>query len=414
VRRAVVTGAGIVSSLGNSLSEVEKALRAGEPRIAAVPLWKELGLRCQVAGVVGGVEELADRLELPRRNRLAMSNVALYASVAARAAVDDAGLAPADLASRRTGVVVGCGTGSAATIHRGGVDVHAGRARRVDPYAVLKTMASAPSAAIVHLLGVGGRSYSMSSACATSAHAIGHAAELVRAGLLDVAIAGGAEEIDELVAAGFSALRAALASRFNDRPAEASRPFAADRDGFVPASGAGVMVLEAEESARRRGARIRAELAGFGATSEGFDLVLPQPEGEAAAAAMMQALADAGEPPDAVDYVNAHGTATVAGDLAEAAALRRVFGARLPPISSTKSLGGHALGATGAIELVHCLLMIEGGFLAPSANSRPRDPLLADLPVVESARAADVRLALSNSFGFGGTNAALALRRIEV
>jgi 3-oxoacyl-[acyl-carrier-protein] synthase-1 len=410
-RRAVITGAGIVSSLGNSLAEVEASLRAGVPRIEPVPLWRELGLRCHVAGLVHGVDELAEKLELPRRHQLAMSKAALFAALAARQAVDDAGLAPATLASRRTGAIVGSGVGSATTIHRGAVDVYAGKARRIDPYAVLKSMSSATSAAIVHLLGIGGRSYSLASACATSAHTIGHAAELVRAGVLDVAIAGGAEEIDELVAAAFSALRSALASRFNDRPAEASRPFAADRDGFVPASGGAIVIVESEEHARARGARIRAELAGFGTTSEGFDLVLPEPGGEAAAAAMAQALDDAGATSDAVGYVNAHATATVAGDLAEAAALRRVFGGRLPPISSTKSLGGHALGATGAIELVHCLLMLEGGFLAPSANSTPRDPELADLPVIEETRAARPELLLSNSFGFGGANAVLALRR---
>jgi 3-oxoacyl-[acyl-carrier-protein] synthase I len=412
VRRAVVTGAGIVSSLGNSLAEVEAALRAGEPRIEKVPRWGELGLRCQVAGRVAGAEELADRYELPRRKLLAMSTAALYAALAARQAVDDAGLGEELLASRRTGAIVGSGIGSAASIYQGGADLHGGRLRRLDPYGVVKSMSSAPSAALVHLFGIGGRSYGITSACATSAHGIGHAAELVRAGVLDVVVAGGAEESDELVAAGFAALRTALATRWNERPREASRPFAEDRDGFVPASGAAIVIVEAEEHARARGARIRAELAGFGASSEGFDLVLPEPTGDAAAAAIAQALEDAGEPPAAVDYVNAHATATVAGDLAEAAALRRVFGETLPPISSTKSLGGHALGATGAIELVHCLLMLEGGFLAPSANSRPRDPRLADLPVVEETRTASPRLLLSNSFGFGGTNAVLALRRV--
>ncbi len=413
MHRAVITGAGIVSSLGNSLSEVAAVLAAGEPRIEAVREWAELGLRCQVAGVVHGVDELTESAGIGTRDLPAMSRAALYCTLAAGQAIADAGLSGSELASARTGCIVGTGIGSTTAVYRGGVEVHAGRARRVDPYSVIKSMSSSAAAAIVHRFRIGGRSYSLASACATSAHAIGHAAELVRAGLLDVVVAGGGEEIDELVAAAFAALRTALSTRFNDRPALASRPFAADRDGLVPASGAGVVVVESLERARARGARVRAEIAGFGANSEGFDLVLPEPSGVRAAECMALALADAGADPGDVDYVNAHATGTLAGDLAEAAALRRVFGTELPPISSTKSLGGHALGAAGAQEAIHCLLMLEQGFLAPSANSEPRDPLLADLPVVTATRPERLGLVLSNSFGFGGTHAVLALRRAD-
>jgi 3-oxoacyl-[acyl-carrier-protein] synthase-1 len=271
-------------------------------------------------------------------------------------------------------------------------------------------MSNAAAAAIVRRFGVGGRSYSLASACASSSHAIGHAAELVRAGLADVVIAGGTEEIDDLIAAGFSALRSALSSRSNERPEAASRPFAEDRDGFVLASGAGVLVVESASHAEARGARIRAEIAGFGANSDDFDLVLPEPSGARAAQCMELALADAGARPEEVDAVNVHATATPAGDLAEAEALRRVF-ARLPPVASSKSLGGHALGASGVHEAIHCILQLEGGFLAPSINSEPRDPALRDLPVVTEARPATPRLMLSNSFGFGGTHAVLAIRR---
>jgi 3-oxoacyl-[acyl-carrier-protein] synthase-1 len=392
---------------------VAASLRAGRSGITRVARWAELGLRCHVAGVVEGLDALADRAAVPRLNRAAMSTAALSCAVAARAAVADAGLEPAALASPRAACVVGSGIGSADAIVRGSVELRAGRARRIDPYSVVKAMSSATSAALVHLFGIGGRSYTLASACATSAHAIGHAAELVRAGGAELVLAGGGEEIDELVAASFSALRSALSSRWNDAPESASRPFAADRDGFVPASGAGIVVVESLDHARARGARVRAEIAGFGATSEGFDLVLPEPTGERAAACMSAALADAGAAPAEVDYVNAHATATGAGDLAEARALRLVFGERLPPVSSTKSMGGHALGAAGALEAIHCLLMLEHGFLAPSINSEPRDPELADLPVVTAAVAATPRLVLSNSFGFGGTNAALALRRLD-
>ena len=342
-----------------------------------------------------------------------MSNASLYCALAAHQAIAAAELDARALASPRCGCIVGTGIGSTTAVYRGGVEVHAGRARKVDPYAVVKSMSSAASAALVHLFGIGGRSYSLASACSTSAHAIGHAAELVRSGVLDLALAGGGEDIDELVVAAFAALRGALSHRFNDRPELASRPFAADRDGFVPASGAAVVVVESLDHARARGARFGAEIAGFAANSDGFDLVLPEPSGERAAACMTMALADAGASPLEVDYINAHATGTGAGDLAEAAAVRRVFGDRLPPLSSTKSLGGHALGAAGAQETIHCLLMLAGEFLAPSANSEPRDPALADLPIVTETRPAQPGLALSNSFGFGGTHAVLALRRLD-
>ena len=410
MNRAVITGAGIVSSLGNSLADVEGALRGARSGIARVPGWADLGLRCQVAGVVQGAEELAAAAGISRRERLALSPGVLYCALAAGQAIADAGLTAAELAAPSTGCIVGTGIGSTGAVYLGGVEVHAGRARRVDPYSVVKSMSSSASAALVHRFGIGGRSYSISSACATSAHAIGHATELVRAGLLDIVVAGGGEEIDELVAAAFGAMRTALATRFNDRPALACRPFAADRDGLVLASGAGVVIIENRDRALARGARVRAEVAGFGANSDGFDLVLPEPSGARAAACMRLALADAGATPADVDYVNAHATGTPAGDRAEAAALRLLFGDRLAAISSTKSLGGHALGAAGAQEAIHCLLMLEGGFLAPSANSEPRDPELADLPVVTRARPARLGLVLSNSFGFGGTHAVLALR----
>ncbi len=409
-QRAVVTGLGILSCLGNDAPAVERSLRLGRSGIERIPAWEDLGLRSTVGGPVRDVEALAERAGLGSRELLTLSRAALYSLLAAHDALLDADLPAATLRSHRTAVIVGSGVGDTTTIHRAASEARAGRARRIDAYSIVKSMSNAPAAAIVRRFGVGGRSYSLASACASSSHAIGHAAELVRAGLADVVIAGGTEEIDDLVAAGFSALRSALASRANDRPEEASRPFAQDRDGFVLASGAGVVIVESASHAEARGARIRAEIAGFAANSDDFDLVLPEPSGARAAQCMELALADAAARPEEVDAINAHATATPAGDLAEAEALRRVF-ASLPPVASSKSLGGHALGASGVHEAIHCILQLEGGFLAPSINSQPRDPALLDLPVVTEAREATPRLMLSNSFGFGGTHAVLAIRR---
>jgi 3-oxoacyl-[acyl-carrier-protein] synthase-1 len=409
-QRAVVTGIGVLSCLGNSVAEVDSSLRLGRSGIERIAAWEALGLRSTIGGPVRDVEALTESASLAPRELLTLSRAALYALLATHQALADADLAAPALRSHRTAVIVGSGVGDTTTIHRAASEARAGRARRIDAYSIVKSMSNAPAAAIVRRFGVGGRSYSLASACASSSHAIGHAAELVRAGLADVVIAGGTEEIDDLIAAGFSALRSALSSRSNERPEAASRPFAEDRDGFVLASGAGVLVVESASHAEARGARIRAEIAGFGANSDDFDLVLPEPSGARAAQCMELALADAGARPEEVDAINVHATATPAGDLAEAAALRRVF-ARLPPVASSKSLGGHALGASGVHEAIHCILQLEGGFLAPSINSEPRDPALRDLPVVTEARRATPRLMLSNSFGFGGTHAVLAIRR---
>lgn len=410
-RRVAVTGIGLVSCLGHERTRVTDALRRGASGIRSLPSWREHGLKSWIAGDLEGLDEKLADARLPKKLLPGMSAAARYCALAALDAVADAGLDPEVMAEPATGCLVGSGIGDAASVHHAAELFDSGRLRRIDPYTVLRAMSSSASAALVALFGLRGRSYSLSSACATSAHNIGHAYELIAHGMVDRALAGGGEEVDELTAAAFQALRMALSTRYNDTPERASRPYDAGRDGFVVSGGAGILMLEELEGALRRGARIHAELAGHGASSDGFDLVLPQPEGAQAAVCMKEALDSAGIEHDAVDYVNTHGTATIHGDLAEVEALRRVFGDQLPPFSSTKSMTGHALGAAGALEAIFSIAMIEEGFLAPSINIEQLDPAFHGLPIVTSPRPADLDTVISNNFGFGGTNCSLVLRR---
>lgn len=407
-RRVAVTGAGAFSCLGAGLAATREALRAGRSGIVRLERWAELGLRSTVAGLAPEVPAAA--LPDPRQ-RPAMGRVARLAVAAAREAVEDAGLAAAELGDAATGCYVGSGGVSMPTIWEGALRLYSGRARRVTPWSVLRSMGSTCSAHVAHQLGIRGPSWSPSAACATGAIAIGQAVEEIRRGRLTRVIAGAAEEVSEILGAAFDALRTALSRRFADRPEEASRPFDRDRDGFVLAEGAGILVLEDLAAARRRGARVRAEVLGWAATTDLHDLTLPDPSGEASARAIDLALRDAGIGPAAVDYVNAHATGTRDGDPAEAAALRRVFGAALPLVSSTKSAAGHALGAASALETVHCVAMLEDGFVAPSLNVERVDPEMADLPLVLRPIEKALRIVVNNSFGFGGANAVLVLGR---
>lgn len=412
-RRVAITGAGIVCCLGNSFSEVVPRLRNGESGVRAVPEWAELGIKSCVAGTIVDLEAAVERAGIPKKLRPAMSDAALFCAVSAREAVTSSGLDPETLASPRAACIVGSGTGSSETVVEATALVSAGKIRRVDPFSVLRCMASSASAAVANLYRVRGPSYSISSACATSAHCIGHAAQLIRWGAVDVALAGGGEDLYEMVTASFQGLRVALSTRYNDRPTRASRPYDADRDGFVIAGGGGIVVLEELEHARRRGAPIWAELAGYAAGSDGYDLVLPEPGGEQAAGCMRAALQDAGVPLTEVSYVNTHGTSTVAGDIAELEALRAVFGPEVPPFSSTKSMTGHPIGAAGVHEVIYCLAMLREGFLAPSINLETPTPELAGMPIVTQTVTKQPDVVLSNNFGFGGTNASLVLRRAE-
>ncbi len=411
-RRVAVTGVGLVSCLGRSYDEVMRALRAGRSGVRAMPEWARLGVRSLVAGTPGDAAALRRSAAIPKELLFGMSDAALYCALSAQDAVRDAGLTAEALVSPRVACIVGNGSFAMAT---SGYEVAgmamAGQSRRIPPYVVLQYMSSSASAAVTNLLQVLGPSYSIAAACATSAHNIGHACMLVRAGVVDVAIAGGGEEVDGLIAAAFEGMRNALSSGSNDKPEQACRPFCVRRDGVVLGGGGGIVVLESLGHARARGARVRAELVGYGASSDGHGLYAPRPDGAQAAGCMQAAIADAGLEPDDIDYLNAHATATPAGDRAEVQAMRIVFGERLPAVSSTKAMTGHALAAAGVLEMIYCIGMLEGGFLAPSINIDRLDPAFEDLPVVREASDRAPTTVLSNSFGFGGTNASLVLRR---
>jgi 3-oxoacyl-[acyl-carrier-protein] synthase-1 len=400
----------MVSCLGHEYAQVVDALRSGASGVRAMPEWERLGLKSLVAGAISGVDSKLERTPIPKRLLPAISEAAKYCCIASLDAVKDSGLSESDVQSDRTACIVGTGIGSVESIYAGGQQVYSGEIGKVSPFAVLKGMASSSSAAVANLLKVHGRSYSISSACSTSSHSIGTAYELIRHGLVDRAVAGGGEEVHPLITSGFQALRFALSSRYNGDPQRASRPYDRDRDGFVIGGGAGIVILEALDLALARGARPRAEITGFGTSSDGFDMVMPEPTGTHAAQCMLNAIRDGGISPGKVGAVKTHGTSTTKGDLAEVIAMKSVFDGRLPPFSSTKSLTGHPLGAAGALETIFCVAMLEHGFIAPSINIENLDPDFEGLPVVSAPRAVRLQTILSNSFGFGGTNASLLLK----
>ncbi len=408
-RRVVVTGMGAVSSLGTGLAAQREALRSGRSGIVAAPEWRDMGL---ASNVVGAPEAAPDSPLVSRRIGKSAASCGLMALRATWEALTVAGIEPASLAGQNVAVLIGTGTGSTLTNHLACLALEKYRTtKKVNPYTVPQVMASSAAAHVSVALGVRGESWSVSSACSTGAHALGLAALLIKAGRYDRILAGAAEEVDWTRAGAFDAMYA-LSRGFNAEPEQASRPFARDRDGFVISGGAGVLVLEDLESARRRGATILAEILGSAATSDGHDMVAPLTDG--AVAAMRLALADAGLAPEDIEYVNAHGTSTPQGDPSEAAAMAAVFGERPPWISSTKSMTGHAVAASGSLEAIYTILMLRDGFLAPNRNTTPDnvDPACARLRLVfEAPNAIAVRTAMSNSFGFGGTNACLILRR---
>lgn len=393
---------GIVSCLGNELDAVGRALREGRSGIRYADDYERAGMRSCVAGV----PELALEPPIDRKLRRFMGSVAVYAHHAMRKAIADARLAARDVSDPRVGLIAGSGTGSLSQYLPAIDTLRAKGLQKMPPYVVPQTMASTVSACLSTAFAIRGHSYSITSACASSAHCIGHAMELIRSGRQDRVFAGGAEEAEWTSAAAFDAM-GALSTAYNDTPQSASRPYDAGRDGFVMAAGSGMLVLEALELAEARGARIYAELAGYGAASDGKDMIAPAPE--SVARAMRLALADAGL--EQVDYINAHATSTPLGDVAELAAIGEVFGSRMPPVSSTKGLSGHAVAASGAHEAIYSLLMMERGFLAPCANLRRRDPETAAFPLVTQYEERPLRSFLSNSLGFGGTNASLLFRR---
>ena len=405
MRRVAVTGLGVVSCLGNDPDSVTAALRSGDSGISFNAQFAEMGLRSQVCGSVD--IDLEDRIE--RKHRRFMGDAAAYAYVALEDAIADAGLGPSDISNERTGLIAGSGGASSANIVFGADTLRERGVRRLGPYLVPRSMSSTVSACLATHFGIRGLNYSITSACATSTHCIGAAMEQIQWGKQDVIFAGGGEEEHWSLAMMFDAM-GALSSGYNDQPKTASRPYDAGRDGFVIAAGGGMLVLEELEHARSRGARIYAELVGYGATSDGDNMVAPS--GEGAARCMRQALSTVDTP---VDYVNTHGTSTPLGDIAELEAMREVFAEQVPPFSSSKSLCGHSLGAAGVQEAVHCLLMLQNGFMAGSANIAEPDPGTEGMPVLrESREHPGLNTILSNNFGFGGTNACLVFRRPEV
>ncbi len=405
MRRVVVTGMGIVSPIGNDIAQVTESLRAGRSGIVHCEEYAERGFRSHVHGAPQiDMDDMIDR-----KLRRFMGDGAAYAYVAMKEAIADSGFDDSVITSDRTGLVMGSGGPSTSAQVLAADTAREKGAKRIGPYAVPKTMCSTVSANISTAFHMRGLSYSISSACSTSAHCIGNGAELIQWGKQDVVFAGGAEELHWTLTVLFDAM-GALSSKFNDQPERASRPFDVDRDGFVIAGGAGVVVLEELEHAKARGAKIYGEIVGYGATSDGVDMVAPS--GEGARRCMQMATAGLGN--TKVDYINAHGTSTPAGDMTEVKAIQEVFGAHSPKISSTKSLTGHSQGATGAHEAIYSLIMMNNNFIAASANVDNLDPEAGDADIV-STRIDDAELncVLSNSFGFGGTNATLAFKRFE-
>jgi len=404
MRRVVVTGMGIVSSIGNNTQEVLASLREAKSGVVRAEKYAELGFRSQVHGA----PTLEPEGAIDRRAMRFLGGGAAWNHVAMEQAIRDAGLSDTEVSNERTGIIMGSGGPSTRAVVEAADVTRSKGPKRVGPFAVPKAMSSTASATLATWFKIKGVNYSISSACATSNHCIGNAMETIQLGKQDVIFAGGCEELDWTLAVLFDAM-GAMSSKFNATPEKASRAYDADRDGFVIAGGAGVLVLEELERAKARGAKIYAEVAGYGATSDGFDMVAPS--GEGAMRCMRMALAGV-KPP--VDYINPHATATPIGDLKEIEAIRQVFGDKCPPISATKSLTGHSLGAAGAHEAVYSILMMNSGFICESANIETLDPAFADVPIVRE-RCDDVELGcvLSNSFGFGGTNASVVFKRLD-
>ena len=408
MRRVVVTGMGIVSSIGNNTQEVLASLREGKSGIVRAEKYAELGFRCQVHGE----PQLEWENMIPRKARRFMEAGVGWNYIAMEQAIRDAGLEPAEVVNERTGIIMGSGGPSTHALVRAADVTREKDPKKVGPFEVPKGMCSGPSAALATAFQIKGTNYSISSACATSAHCIGNATELIQWGKQDVMFAGGCEELDWTLSVLFDAM-GAMSTHFNATPTKASRAYDKNRDGFVIAGGAGVLVLEELERARSRGAKIYGEVAGYGATSDGFDMVAPSGEGAVRCMRMAMAGFD-GKGVGKIGYINPHGTGTPVGDQREIEAVRQVFGKDMPPISATKSLTGHSLGAVGVQEAIFSLLMMNNGFICESANIDEIDPEFADVPIVRSRQDnADLNCVMSNSFGFGGTNATLVLKRCD-
>jgi len=402
MRRVVVTGIGAVSCLGNSADEITDSLKNGRSGIVYNANFEEMGLRSLISGSVNiDIKEHIDRKVLRF-----MGDAAAYAYIAMKWAIEDAGLEESDISSPRTGLIASSGGASSENIITSADTLRSKGVKRIGPYMVPRTMSSSVSACLATPFRIKGVNYSITSACATSAHCIGSAVEQIQLNKQDVVFAGGGEEEHWNLSSMFDAM-GALSTKYNDEPTTASRPYDANRDGFVSASGSGMLVIEELEHAKARGAKIYAEIVGYGATSDGHDMVAPSGEGAYRCMELAKATVDGD-----IDYVNTHGTSTPAGDIVEVQNIKKLFGEKMPKYGSSKSMCGHSLGATSAQEAIHCLLMLQHDFIAPSINVFDLDPALVDIPpVTETIHNAGIRTAMSNSFGFGGTNATLVFQK---
>ena len=402
MRRAVITGLGAVSCIGNGKDEILDSLKSGRSGIVANETFKEIGLRSQVSGSCN----IDFKEHIDRKVLRFMGDAAAFAYIAMQQAIEDAGLEDSDVSNVRTGLIAGSGGASSSNVVKAADTLRSRGVRKIGPYGVTKTMGSTVAACLATPFRIKGINYAITSACATSAHCIGAAAEQIGMGKQDIVFAGGGEEEDWSLTGLFDAM-GALSTQYNDNPSQASRPYDKGRDGFVSASGSGIVVVEELEHAKARGAKIYAELVGYGATSDGYDMVAPS--GEGAVRCMQQAMATV---EGTIDYINTHGTSTPVGDVQEVQAMREVFGDAMPRFSSTKSMCGHSLGATGVQEAIHCLLMLEHDFIAPSINVEEPDEAVAGTPLVtECVDNAGITTTMSNSFGFGGTNGTLVFQK---
>ncbi|MEC8956314.1 MAG: beta-ketoacyl-ACP synthase I [Pseudomonadota bacterium] len=404
MRRVVVSGLGVVSCLGNSMSEVLSSIRSGRSGIVFNESFKESGMRSHVSGSVDiNTDEMIDR-----KVRRFMGGAAAYAYIAMQQAIEDAGLEEDEVSNSMTGLIASSGGASSENIVVSADILREKGVRRIGPYMVPRTMGSTVSACLATPFKIKGLNYSITSACATSAHCIGAGMEQIQIGKQDIIFAGGGEEEDWTLASMFDAM-GALSTKYNETPQLASRAYDVDRDGFVIAAGAGMLVLEELEHAKARGAKIYGELVGYGATSDGHDMVAPS--GEGAVRCMQMAKSTVDTP---IDYINTHGTSTPVGDTTELKAMREVFAGNIPQFSSSKSMCGHSLGATGAQEAIHCLMMLDNDFIMPSINVMDADPEVSEMPLVTKCiENANIKTAMSNSFGFGGTNATLIMRKLS-
>lgn len=404
MKRAVITGLGIISSIGNSANEVVDSLQQLKSGICADSDYAAMGFRSQISGKPKNID--LDIL-IDRKLRRFMGDAAGYAYLSLQQAINDSGLSSEQVSHPRTGLIMGSGGGSCQNIVESADIARSKGVKRIGPYMVTRTMGSTVSACLSTAFEIKGINFSISSACSTSAHCIGSAVEQIQFGKQDIVFAGGGEEVHWAMSQMFDAM-GAMSSKYNDTPERASRAFDRDRDGFVIAGGGGAVVIEEYEHAKRRGAKIYAEIIGYGATSDGYDMVSPSGEG----AKRCMELAMSTSPVDRIDYINAHGTSTPAGDMQELNAIYSALGSQVGAISSTKSLSGHSLGAAGVQEAIYCLLMLQHNFLAGSANIENLDPKAAEFPILLKSRDQQVNVVMSNSFGFGGTNASLVMQKV--